>query len=58
MTIHHLQQFTCRTVLGDRVGSRSQAVEGVIALGISVEDATQVVFLLIGILLLIETCTC
>lgn len=54
MTIHHAEKFSRGTILRNGVGSRSQAVVGVVALCVGVEDSSEIVLFLVGILLLIK----
>lgn len=55
MSVHHDEQLPRGTVRGDGIRRRLQTVECVVAVCVGVEDATEVVVSLIGILLLVET---
>lgn len=54
VTIHKLEHLARRTIIGNRVWRRSQAVEVVPTIGIRLELAAQVELNLLGILLLVQ----
>lgn len=56
MAVHHTQKLSRGTVLRNGVRSRFQAVVRVITLSVCVEYSSEVVFYLVGILLLVEAC--
>lgn len=55
VTIHQLKELASRTIIGNRVGSRAQAIEPVPTLLIRLKLATQVELYLLRILLLIQS---
>ena len=55
MLVHQLEQLACRAIVGNRVRRRADAVEGVLALRISLEFAAEVMLGLLVVLLLVQT---
>lgn len=55
MTIHQFQDLASRTIVGNRVRGRAQAVEPILALLIRLELAAQIELDLLGVLLLIQS---
>lgn len=58
LAVHHGEQLSRRPVHGHRVGRRTEAVEGIAALGVGVEDAAEIVLLLVVVLLLVKAYAC
>lgn len=55
VSIHKLQQLTCRSVEWHWVGRRTNAVECIFAFGIGVELPSKIVISLLIVLLLVQT---
>ena len=55
MSIHQFQEFACGSIEGNWIRCWTDAVEGVFAVVVCDEFATEVVFFLVVVLLLVET---
>jgi hypothetical protein len=58
LAVHHAEQLSRRAVHGHRVGRRTEAVQGVAALGVGMEDAAEIMLLLVVVLLLVKAYAC